>query len=307
MSRVSSFGQQQVLITSIMQNQQRVFDAQRQISTGKKSEDYAGLGGDTGAALGARSFKSRVDTYQATIAAVRGKLNANDVQVGGMIDAMSKLKETIQTTLANNQAEGFNDVLNQTFSFMSNALNTNYDGTYLFSGAKTGTKPVNVTSLQQLAALPATGDAFDNGKTPMKAKIADGVDLQFGLLASDVGQGAFDQMLPLYNSDQGANGPLNGKLTDAQRTFLQGQVSALGSAIDNMRQYQVKNGLANSRIDVVDQQHTDTSTFLQTFIADIEDVNVAEAVSRLNNDQTALEASYKTIGSLSQLTLLKFL
>ncbi|MEX0300304.1 MAG: flagellin [Kordiimonas sp.] len=47
--------------------------------------------------------------------------------------------------------------------------------------------------------------------------------------------------------------------------------------------------------------------FLETFIADLEDVDIAEAVTRLNNDQVALEASYRSIGSLSQLSLLRFL
>ncbi|MEX0300719.1 MAG: hypothetical protein AB3N28_16710, partial [Kordiimonas sp.] len=104
MTRVSSFGQQQVLIRSIMDNQQKVFEDQRQISTGKKTDEYRGLAGETSTVLGSRSFKSRVDTYQQSIKTIKGKLDANDVQVGGVITAMEKLKETIQTTLANGQA-----------------------------------------------------------------------------------------------------------------------------------------------------------------------------------------------------------
>lgn len=305
MVRISSFGQQQVLIRSIMNNQQEVFEGQRQISTGKKTDEYRGLAGQTGTVLGSRSFKSRIETYQQTIDTIRGKLDANDVQVEGVLNAMDKMKETIQTTLANGQAEGFSEMLTQTFKFVSNALNTNFDGTYLFSGAKTGTEPVNVTTLADLDGLASVSDAFDNGSVAFEAKIADGVELEFGLLASDLGEGVFQELLDLYQFDQ--SDPLQGELSATQFSFLQGQMASLETAIDNLRQIHVTNGLAFERLEVVDEQHTDTAVFLEKFISDVEDVDIAEAVTKLNNDQLALEASYRSISSLSQLTLLQFL
>lgn len=307
MVRVSSFGQQQVLIKGIIDNQLEVFEGQRQISTGKKHTDYQGLAGQTNTVLGSRAFQSRIESYQQSIDTIRGKLDANDVQLTGMIESMEALKTMVQSTLANNQAEGFSELLDQTFNFISNGLNTNFDGTYLFSGAETGTIPVNVTELSDLAALPSVSDAFDNASVAFEARIADGVDLEFGLLANDVGATAFQQMLDLYNLDQGVNGPFEGELTDTQFGLLQGQIASLESAIDGLRQIQVKNGLAFERLEVVDDQHADTVVFLETFIADIEDVDIAEAVTKLNNDQVALEASYRAVGSLSQLTLLRFL
>ncbi|WP_286828372.1 MULTISPECIES: flagellin [Kordiimonas] len=307
MVRVSSFGQQTLLIRSIMENQQKVFDGQRQISTGKKTDEFRGLAGQASTILGSRSFKTRIETYQQTIDTIRGKLDANDVQIEGMLGAMEKLKETLQVTLANGQAEGFSEMLDQTFKFVSNALNTNFDGTYLFSGAKTGSEPVNITSLADLDALASVSDAFDNGDVAFEARIADGVDIEFGILASDLGEGVFQEMLDLYQFDQGGSGPLQGELDATQFSFLQGQLQSLDTAIDNMRQIHVANGLAYERLDVVDDQHTDTSVFLEKFIADVEDVDIAEAVTRLNNDQVALEASYQSISSLSQLTLLRFL
>jgi len=307
MVRVSSFGQQQVLIRGIMDNQLEVFQGQRQISSGKKHDDYQGLAGQTNTVLGSKAFQARVESYQQTINTIRGKLDANDVQVSGMIDAMEQLKESIQTALANNTAEGFSELLDQTFNFISNGLNTNFDGTYLFSGAETGTIPVNVTELSDLAALGSVSDAFDNASVAFEARIADGVDLEFGLLASDLGEDVFQEMLDLYNLDNGVNGPFEGELDGTQFNLLQGQLSSLESAIDGLRQVQVTNGLAFERLEVVDEQHADTVVFLETFVADIEDVDIAEAITKLNNDQLALEASYRAIGSLSQLSLLNFL
>lgn len=307
MVRVSSFGQQQVLIQGIMDNQLEVFEGQRQISSGKQFDDYEGLAGKTNTVLGSRAFQARVESYQQTIDTISGKLDANDVQITGMIEAMESLQESIQTTLANNTAEGFSELLDQTFNFISNGLNTNFDGTYLFSGAETGTIPVNVTELSDLAALPAVSDAFDNASVAFEARIADGVDLEFGLLASEVGEDVFQEMLDLYNLDNGVNGPFEGELDATQFSLLQGQLASIEAAIDGLREVQVSNGLAFERLEVVDEQHTDTVVFLETFISDIEDVDIAEAVTKLNNDQLALQISYQAVGSLSQLSLLNFL
>ncbi len=303
--RVSSFGQQQLLIRSIIDNQTQLFESQRQVSTGKKADDFKGLAGETGTILGARSFKSRIETYQQTIATIRGKLDANDVQIGGVLDGMEDLKENIQTVLANGQARGFEELLEQTFRFTVNSLNTNFDGTYLFSGAETGTQPVNVSTLADLSAAPTTADVFDNAAIAFEARIADGVNLEFGLLASDLATGIFDELRALY--DQHQLTPFEGEIDQTQFNFLQASLQTLTTAIDNLRQDHVSNGLSFERLEVVDQQHVDSVLFLETFIADLEDVNIAEAVTRLNNDQIALEASYQAISSLNQLTLLRFL
>ncbi len=307
MVRVSSFGQQALLINGLMQNQNRVFEGQRQITSGKKSDDYAGLAGNTGTVLGAKSFKSRVETYERTIDTISGKLDANDVQISGMISAVEALQENMQTAIANNQAEGLPEMMEQTFKFIANSLNTNFDGTFLFSGAKTGTQPITVNSLADLAALPTVADAFDNGNIAFEARIADGVDLEFGLLADDIAADVFQLLSDLYNFHTGGSGPLADNLDPTQFSYIQGELSTITNVLDGMRQEQVQNGLAFERLEVVDDQHKDTKVFLETFISDMEDVDIAEAVTRLNNDQVALEASYQAIGALSRLSLLQFL
>ncbi|WP_262696279.1 flagellin [Kordiimonas aquimaris] len=306
--RVSSFGQQQLLIRNIFQNQQALFEDQRQVSTGKRVDDFKGLAGDTGTILGSRSFKSRIETYQQTIDTIRGKLNANDVQLGGIVTAAEELKENIQTVLANGNAQGFGELLEQTFRFSVNSLNTNIDGTYLFSGAETGTVPVNVSTLAELDTTEAAGstaDAFDNASIAFEARIADGVNLEFGLLASDVATSFFDEILALHRQDIAT--PFQGEIDPSQFSFLQNALQSLDSTIEELRLDQVSNGLSFERLEVVDEQHADSVVFLETFIADQEDVNIAEAVTRLNNDQVALEASFQAISSLNQLTLLRFL
>jgi flagellar hook-associated protein 3 FlgL len=49
------------------------------------------------------------------------------------------------------------------------------------------------------------------------------------------------------------------------------------------------------------------SAYFAKFIGDIEDVDLAEAVARLNRDQVAAEASGRMIAQISETNLLKYL
>jgi flagellar hook-associated protein 3 FlgL len=306
-SRVSTIGQQQLLIAGIQENQSRVFDNQRQLTTGRETDEFRGLAGRTATVLGSRSFLSRVEGYQDTIATIRGRLDANDVQLGGIIGSVENLQDAVFASIANNTAEGFSEILDQTFQFLVSSLNSNNDGTFQFSGASTGTEPVTVSSLADLAALPSVSDAFQNSDIAFQARIADGVDIEFGILADDVATETFEILVDLYNFDNGPSGPLQGELDDTQFAFLQGQIGNFDNALTGLRQSQVENGLIFSRLDVIDDQHSDTTIFLETFISSQEDVDLAEVVTELNSNQLALEASFQAIASLSSLTLLNFI
>lgn len=323
MVRVSSFGQQQLLINAIQQNQGRVFEAQRQIATGRETDEFRGIAGETTTLLGSKSFLSRTETYQQTIATISGRLDANAVQISGIADALIQIQESIRTAVANDQAEGLPELIDSTFRFLLNSVNANIDGTFLFAGSRTGTAPVseNIRSIQDLQAFVDPNsdgildnpvrDIFENSDTAFQARIADGVDLQFGILADDLANDAFSQLQQIWawhtGVDPASTGPLQGELDDAQFSFLQDQVGILDKIISGIRQIEVQNGLAFERLDVVDQQHKDTELFLQTFISGIEDVDIAEAITRLNNDNFALQASFQSIASLNNLSLLNFL
>ena len=305
--RVSTAGQQQVILTGLFQNQARVFEGQRQINTGKISDDYAGLAGNASTILDSRAFQARVETYRSSIDTVRGNLEANDNQLQGMISAMEELQDQIRAAIANNEAQGFSELLDQTFSFVTSTLNTSFNGAFLFAGADTGTRPVNVNTLPDLAALGTVADAFDNSDVGFQARIADDVDIQFGLLADDIATDSLQVMLDLYNFDTGAGGPFDGELTAAQVTELQARLGDIDNAIGTLRTQQANNGLVFGRLEVVDEQHAETRDFLRIFIDELEGVDVAEAITNLDLDRVALQASYQAVASLNQLTLLNFI
>lgn len=66
-------------------------------------------------------------------------------------------------------------------------------------------------------------------------------------------------------------------------------------------------GLVEARMEAAQRRHDDLSTALTRQLADIEEVDVADVLTRMQSTRTALEASYRAIGALGELTLANFL
>lgn len=66
-------------------------------------------------------------------------------------------------------------------------------------------------------------------------------------------------------------------------------------------------GTVEARMEATQRRHDDLSTALSQQLADIEEVDVADVLVRLQATRNALEASYRALGSLRELTLANFL
>lgn len=66
-------------------------------------------------------------------------------------------------------------------------------------------------------------------------------------------------------------------------------------------------GQASARMEGAQRRHRDVSDLLRGQLAEIEEVDLAAALERMQATRTALEASYRAIASLSELSLARFL
>lgn len=307
MTRVSSFGHNQVLINGLLQNQARLFEVQQQINTGKKSEEFRGFAREAETLLSARSLKTRTEGYLTAVGDVKRKLDSNDLQLNAMRNAADNLHESIINIIAQDKAVAFNENLEQALTVILTALNTQVAGNFIFAGSRSDTRPVNASTVADLMAAPTVADLFQNDDKKLSVKVTDGVDIEYGLLASDIAQDLLTSIRALADFNAGVNGPVEGDLTDTQRSFLKTEMANLVAATERLQSYVSVNGLRQNRLDALGDDLDANKNFLEIFISDIEDVNLAEAITRANNDQLALEASYQVVGRLSKLSLLNYL
>ncbi len=307
MTRVSSFGNQQVMLTSLMNNQSNVVKGQMQITTGKKEESYSGLASEVSTLLGAKTVFSQNQGYLRAANYVDRFLRTNDIQLENMVSNAQNVRDAMLEAIAQEETFAMDELLGESYAAMVSALNTSIGGVHVFSGGRTDVAPVVGSDISDLVAATSVSDLFRNDQRPPSARIAQNTLMEYGLLADEVGQQIFQALKNVADFSAGPSGPLNGQLNQTQVDFLKAELATMDAAIESLQVLVARNGTRQNNVDGFIKEHENQEVFLEVFISDIEDVNVAEAITRLNSDQVALEASYKITSELVNLSLLDFI
>jgi len=312
MASISTAGQQSLLLQNTLRNQERLALTQEQITTGKKASDFKQLNPQVQDALDTRQALSGVESFRGTIETVQRRVQRMDLQLGETVKAGRDLKQSILDAAGRQNGDGLMTRLEETFDRAVGALNAEVDGNFIFGGARTDQRPVTVSSISDLQSLADAGEAFQNDDQARRAVIAEGEEIEFGQLADDVGQELLASIKRIADFNDNVNGnnpdgPLEGQLTDNQIQFLEDELARLEKAIQSAQDAQVDNGITANRLSETDERHAATENFLKEQIGAIEDVDLAKAATRLNQQQTTLEASFRAIGTLQNLSLVDFL
>ena len=167
-----------VLGSQIRNINQQLTDLSTQLSTGKLSQNYSGMGTNEGFAIAGRAPISNIAAYTDTITNVNVSINLANTA----LQSLTKIRSTVQTGSANT-AQDLN-VNGQTvaqntaaaqFGSMVGVLNTQTGNRYLFSGTAVNTQSVadagdiiNGTTTQAgFKAVMAERQAADLGATGM--------------------------------------------------------------------------------------------------------------------------------------------
>ncbi|WGD55488.1 flagellar protein [Bradyrhizobium sp. CB1650] len=134
-----------VLGAQIRNINQQLTDLSTQLSTGKLSQNYSGMGTNEGFAIASRAQLSNIGAYTDTITNVNVNINLANTA----LQSLTTIRNTVQTGSANT-AQDLN-VYGQTiaqntaavqFGSMVGVLNTQSGNRYLFSGTAVNTQPV---------------------------------------------------------------------------------------------------------------------------------------------------------------------
>ncbi len=306
--RIATSTQSQYMLDQIMTASNNLNTSQQQVASGKVASDYAGYGDKTAALESARSAAARADAYKAATQAATDQANLQDTNLSTLSNLAGQLRQAVTDAVANNDGSTLMSQLGGIFDQAVQVLNSkDANGNYLFGGDKNNAPPVTATSLTALTALPSASDAFANGTVAASVNVADGESVQVGVLASDAGTQLLQAIKDVADFNAGASGPLSGTLTGAQSNFLSGAIQTATSASQNVNDVLGANGGTYNQLkDMVTHQDT-LSTLYQGFTSDIENVDMSQAITNLNQNQTALQAALQVTSQLNQVTLLNYL
>jgi flagellin-like hook-associated protein FlgL len=199
----------------------------------------------------------------------------------GLLDSQSRLYATQQQINTGKKTTEFRGMARETQTLL-------------------GAKSLLTRTQGYIATAREIGQRLDSTELQLETVHKAAEDLKLALTEA-VGQGN------IADFHAGAGGPLEGNLDPAQRAFLTSEIPNLTAALDKVQTLIAENGLRQNRVEAVTEELDKSATFLEIFVSDIEDVNVAEAITRLNMDQMSLQASFSVISTLSRLSLVNFL
>jgi flagellar hook-associated protein 3 FlgL len=306
--RVATNGQAQFLLSQIMQASSALDATQAQVASGKKSSNYTGIGDKTAMLEAARSASARAESYQSATQVALNQVDLQDTQLTSLSDLAQQLRQALTTAVADNDGSTLMTTANSIFDRAAQILNArDVNGNYIYGGDRDDQPPLAVNSLSDLSSLSSASDAFANGSIARSVTVADGQTVKVGVLASDAGQQLMQVLKDVADFNAGSNGNIGSNLTQAQSNFLSGKIGSAASASQGINNVAAGNGDTYNQLQDASTRQQSLSALYKGFVSDLEDVDMGEAVSRLNQNQVALQAALQVTARLSQISLLNYL
>ena len=306
--RVATNSQSQFMLSQIQQAELALNKAQTQVTSGKVATDYAGIGDKTAMLEATRSAANRADAYQSATTLAVNQANLQDNQMSSLSDLANQLRQAITTATGDNDGSTLMTTAQGIFDQVVQILNSkDSNGNYLYGGDKNNQPPVTATSLNDLISMTSSSDAFQNGTVANSVMIGDGQSVKVGMLASDIGSGLLKTLKDIADFNAGPNGNFSTGLTDAQSTFLSGEIQTATTAASQVNNAAAANGNVYGQLKDASANQKAMSNLFQGFVANIEQVDMPTAITQLNQSQVALQAALQVTAQLNQVSLLNYL
>jgi flagellar hook-associated protein 3 FlgL len=303
--RIGSAANAQMMLAQIQKAEVTLNKDNQQVVTGKFAGTYSGYGDKVAVMEAARTARAHADANVAAAQQASSRLDLQDTQLSQLGDLADEVRQTLTKASADQDATSLMSQLQGFFNQATEILNAKDANGYIFAGDNNQVPPVSVSSLTDLAALASPGAAFTNGTIKATIRVGDTQTVQVGMLASDIGTQLFSLFQQVAQFDAG--NAFDTKTNAAQQSFLESTVQSSTTVTEGINQQTAANGINYQLVDNTMTRLQATSGIYKSFVSNIEDVDIAEALSRLNQDQVALQASFQLTSTLNKMSLLDFL
>jgi len=289
--RVTAGMSQRHVLTDLRRVQERLANAQDQVSGGKRidkpSDDPLG----TERAMRLNAQLDSTTAYKTAVDESRNWLDATDTALGSLGDIVQRVRELTlhaangSTTPAGRQS--IKQEIDQLTEQAKTTLNGAFDGRQLFSGTATGTPPYSA----------ATADAYQGDSAPVVRQIGPGVSVQVNITGDD----ALAGLLPTLRT-------ISAHLASNDVASLgTSDLHALDAGADTVTAKRAQVGAITNRVDAAGQRLDDVFDVTTAFLSKTQDADLPQALTDLSAQQNALQSALRGGATLIQQSLMDFL
>jgi flagellar hook-associated protein 3 FlgL len=305
MDAVSTASIFQSVLYNIQTEQQQLNVASTQAGSQVIGNNLQAYGSQAEQLVATNSLQSQVSGYITNNNLLTEKLNVQSQALQQVSNAAQSAVTGISDAIANNDPTGLTTTLQAALSSAASALNTTYNGQYIFAGDATNTQPFTASSLSDLTATSDVSTLFANGSTAPVSRLNSNTVATTGFLASDIGA-------PLATALQAfqtyvSTTPLSTPLTSDQATQLQSLETQFNTALTAANAVSAQNGVIQSQVTNNVTDLSNQQTALQGVATNITSVNTGQVATNLQLAQNALQASADVFQSLQSSSLLNLL
>ena len=289
-------------LADIQRSQSRAFDAQEQVSTGRRINHAADDASGAARAIRLRGELAGAARQTQNAEAASSWLEATESALGELTSIVQRVRElTVQAgndSLSPTNRTAIANEVDQLVESVRDQANASIDGRFLFSGAQTTTKP-----------YPAGSDAYAGGRSPQDVVALDvgpGVSVQVNTAGLSIfGEGTpagdgllFDTLRKLAADIRAGNGPAV-RTTDLQ---------ALDANLTTIMDARAAAGATQNRVDAARNRLQDVTETTTKLLSETEDADMAKAILTLSTAQSAYQAALRSGATvIQQRTLMDFL
>jgi flagellar hook-associated protein 3 FlgL len=306
--RISTAAQTAYFLSQIQRAGSALDQTQAQIASGQNANTYAGFGNQTQVLTATISANARNTAYSDATKFAVTQVELQNTQLTSLADLAASLKKAVSDAVAANDASGLMARAQNIFDQASAILNSkDANGDYIYSGGKTDVAPITAGTLAAFQAMPAVANVFANGTMKKSVQVADGVTVDYGMTASDVGTSLMQALKDIADFDASPGNSFAGNLTAAQNNFLTAAIAQITNVASDLNATTATNGYVANRLDDAQGQQTSMNTLYKGFVSDIQDTDMAKAATQLSLNQTQLQAALQVTAGLHQLSLLNYM
>ncbi|MCP1750454.1 flagellin [Bradyrhizobium elkanii] len=300
MMRVATFPQSDQMISNALRVQAVMANEQVQESSGLQSEDFGGYGSGAGRVINLQVSVTRAQSYIDASQLADNKVQVMYSAVGSVTDIITQLRTQLSaaTTGSSTATASVINYAQQAMAQMQGLLNTQYDGEYVFSGARTDTAPADLSSFDTGTGSLTTSDtSYYKGDSEIASVcVSDSQSISYGVTADNP---AFEQVMRLLKYVGNSATLSSSDITKA--------LDLASNALDATSTVQAKLSAAASQIETASTNQSDYQNFAKTLSTDLTSVDVAAVTAQLSTYQAQLTASYSAISKIQSMNLASYL
>jgi len=340
MSSINSLSQNYMTRGHMRTMQDAMGELQRKISSGYNSQSYGGYGATDGVTVvDLRNDVKRLESYQKTITVLDARAERVDIAYGRMSELGSAIRnDALKLSVRGIEPSLLQNSAKVALSQAIDQLNSQVSGHFVFSGQAAG-QPA-IIDFQQLQTNFTTSMANEIAMNPplrddpaafmatAQAWFADTTNWYTGGPASSSinigdnrkvtpeGQGdapeiggflASMAVIAFTSFDPAAPATADFSTRLNYEQLIEDATTRLGSAVDLTEASRSRNGALRASMESQSTIYADLLLSFGQSLNDIEQVDMPEAIARLNQYQSTLQATYKVESEMRQLSLAMFL